>query len=90
MGSSHHEGDSLLAKELKAKLLDQFLERKHRDYPDGRLNDTDEGALAFAIAADPVSKVVRVDFGTSVKWFALNKADANRLAELITNAAQKI
>lgn len=92
MGASHHEGseESLLAKELKAKLLDQFLDRKHRDFPDGRLNDQDEGGLAFAVAADQTNRVVRVDFGTPVAWFALNKKDANRLAELLINAAQKI
>ena len=90
MSASHHEGDSLLAKELKAKLLDQILQKRVPDFPDGRLNNTDEGSLAFAVASDPVSRVVRVDFGTPVVWFALNKADAQRLSELMRNAADKL
>lgn len=58
-------------------------------FPWGKAYSDDEGELNVAIAADPAAGVVRLDFGTSVKWVSLPPASARELAAvLIAKAAE--
>lgn len=49
------------------------------DYPAGKLNEHDEGAIQIAVGMQK-GKVV-VDFGTPVKWIAMDPKMARQLAE---------
>jgi len=57
--------------------------RAKRYYSDGRINATDDGDLAFAVAADPAKNVVVIDFGKPVTWTALTPAQVNQLVSLL-------
>lgn len=57
-------------------------------FPRGKLNDDDEGALAFAIGVR--DKTVIIDFGKPVAWVGLDKASALRLADMIQRHAESI
>lgn len=44
------------------------------EFPQGKLNPTDEGELKMAISHD--EKLVRIDFGKPTAWFAMPKSQA--------------
>lgn len=50
-------------------------------YPQGKLNEDDEGELQFGIARDG-SKIV-FNFGKSVHWIAMDTALAKQIAALL-------
>jgi hypothetical protein len=60
--------------------------------PYGRLanNETDEGELQFALAADHANGIVRVEFGKAVQWLGLPVAQARALAAALTQAADDV
>jgi len=60
------------------------------DFPQGRLNEDDQGGLRMAIAADPRNGVVRVEFGKPVAWLGLDKNTALALAESIRQNAERL
>ena len=49
----------------------------------GKLDETDEGALNIALAADAANNLVRIDFGKQVAWLALSPPEALELANAI-------
>lgn len=56
-------------------------------YPQGVLDSEDEGQLQIAIAWDAYAGIVRLEFGTPVKWLGLPPTQARELGEsLIRNA----
>lgn len=55
------------------------------EFPEGKLNEDDEGALKLAISND--DNMVRIDFGTPTIWLALAPEDAKRLADVIVKHA---
>lgn len=60
-------------------------------YPHGRLNERDEGEIAFAIAADPERKKVLIDFGPKpVAFLGMTKAQAIELGQLLIRRAGEI
>lgn len=54
-----------------------------REYPKGKLNPDDEGALAFAIAVDENKKLMVINFNKPVTWMGLYLPDAKRFHEAI-------
>lgn len=86
MSASHHgqpERDPKENENIK-KFLDQMEKRlTAREYPQGRISAEDDGAVAFAIAADPAKKVIVIDFGKPVEWVGLSVDDANQLINLL-------
>jgi hypothetical protein len=52
-------------------------------YPEGALNETDEGELKLSIAADRESGKVIVNLGKPVAWFGLSPRQARELAEFL-------
>ena len=52
------------------------------DFPDGKLNPTDEGGLDIAISALP-NGTVRIDFGKKIAWFAMSREQAYQFAKMI-------
>lgn len=59
-----------------------------KDFPLGKLNETDEGGIQIAIGKE--SGNVRVDFGSPVAWFALPPDQALAFASAIVKHAWDI
>jgi hypothetical protein len=82
--------------ELDARKLTQFKPWNKRPvgatgtFPDGQLNDDDQGALQMAIGRDPADGLVHVDFGKPISWFALPPdAAINMARSLLRHAGAK-
>jgi len=58
------------------------------DHPDGKIQESDEGGLQFAVGATKTGDVF-LDFGIKVKWIALEPAEAIELAKVIAANAAK-
>jgi hypothetical protein len=58
------------------------------EYPDGKLNKDDEGAVAMAVSVD--SHRVRLEFPKPVKWIACTADEAAELAMTIMYHARKL
>ncbi len=57
-------------------------------YPEGKLNDTDEGEVRIAITQTHKGKVI-IDFGTPVRWIGFSKEQAIELANTILEKAKE-
>lgn len=56
-------------------------------FPQGKIDESDEGELRAAISTDTEKKLVRLDFGKRLSWLALPPDDARSLAcELMERA----
>ena len=68
--------------DMRAEVLQQLnVIGETGDYPNGKLDDTDEGALKLCVSNSP--HLVRIDFGKAVSWIALPKAHAQQLAIML-------
>lgn len=52
------------------------------EYPEGKLNADDEGAIQFAIG-HTADGLVRIDFGKPVSWLAMPAAQARAFGEVL-------
>jgi hypothetical protein len=59
-------------------------------YPDGKLDEHDEGELTIGLATDIEKGVIRIHFGKPVLWIALDPESAKGFAKVITEKAQEI
>lgn len=60
-------------------------------FPQGVLNDNDEGELTIGIALDPLDGLVHLDFGKPVAWTAFSPETAVQIARtLLKHAGAKI
>jgi hypothetical protein len=57
-------------------------------YPEGKLNEDDEGELTFGLARDPDTGYVHINFGTPVGWLVLPPDQAIVFAEAIIKKAR--
>lgn len=57
------------------------------EFPQGKLDDTDEGALKIGIAYDKLDGIVRVEFGKPIAWLGLPPPEAVGLARLLLRHA---
>ncbi len=91
MSVDHHGNrpDPKEAENMK-RLLDQLEGRAKRAYPNGRLNANDDGALAFAIAADKERGLVIIDFGKPTEWIGLAPNDVSVLVEKLVEKAREV
>ena len=69
---------------------DQLEGRAKRAYSEGRLKPSDDGDIAFAIAADREKGVVILDFGKQVSWLGMRPKDAVALAEKLIEKAREV
>lgn len=58
--------------------------------PLGADTRSDEGELKFALAADPQTQTIIINFGTPVQWFAMPRDDARKLATLILERLEEL
>lgn len=56
------------------------------EFPNGKLDATDEGALRMAVSQH--GNEVRIDFGSPVAWVAMSPQQAVHMAELIVKHAR--
>lgn len=58
------------------------------DYPDGKLNEDDEGGLNIGIATDINNKKIIIDFGTPTRRIGMDPKGAMQLAMLLVEHAR--
>lgn len=88
MSTSHHGNPE--EAENERRLLAQFLNRAQPNFPAGKMHQSDEGELAFAIAHDDRKGVVIIKFGKPVDWLGLRKQDAIQLSQLLLEHANQL
>ena len=57
------------------------------DFPQGQLNDHDQGGINIGVAYDKLDGIVRVEFGKPVAWLGLPPPEAIGLARLLLRHA---
>lgn len=58
-------------------------------FPQGKVQDSDEGELRMGVAYDKLNGIVRVEFGKPVAWLGLPPPEARQLAQLLLANAAK-
>lgn len=58
------------------------------NYPRGKLNDSDEGALMIAIKVQ--DKTLIIDFGKDISWLGMDKFQAIEFGKMIIEKANSI
>lgn len=87
----HHYSDPDLIPEAYRKELEQKLGLGATGrFPDGKLNEHDEGEIAFAVAADPIHKKILIDFGKPVAFLGMNPEQAIQLGQMLIDKAVEI
>lgn len=61
-----------------------------REYPRGKIEPGDEGALEVAIYADHANGVVVLDFPKPVHWFALEGDKVDQLIEVLKKRREEL
>ena len=61
---------------------------KTGDYPNGKLNDNDEGALILSLFIK--NGTIILDFGTKMSWLAVKKEDAYKLGNALIESAKEL
>lgn len=86
MATSHHGQDS----ETLKRFIAQVEGNAKRQYSEGRMSETDEGDLAFAVAADAEKGIVMLDFGKLVSWVGMGPEQAAQLGSLLIQKARQV
>ncbi len=89
---SHHgnnplDPNSKPPSELLEKMAKQFQRKLMGEYPDGRLNDDDSGAVSMAIASQ--GDKVLLQFPKPVAWVGLTGDQAMQLAQDLMKHARR-
>jgi hypothetical protein len=88
MSVSHHGEDE--ARKLMELFQAQQQGKAQREYPNGRLNADDDGALAMAIAADQATKTVVIKFAKPTDWIGLGAKECFALAQLLIQKGREV
>jgi hypothetical protein len=72
------------------RMLDEFLGNAKPRFPQGKISEDDEGELAFAVAVDPIRKVVMLRFSKPVDWLGMDKQSTLKLAVMLTEKANQL
>ena len=59
-------------------------------FPNGRLNNYDEGELAIAVTADQANGVIIIDFNKEIGWLGLKPEEAYSLSATLFQKAKEI
>lgn len=70
-----------------AKPMSEMMKRVFGEFPDGKLNQGDEGAVAMMVGSD-AGRVV-LQFPKPIAWIGLTPEEAIGLAELLVQRARK-
>lgn len=61
-----------------------------REYPRGKLHESDEGEIRFTIAADVAHKKVIINFARTVAWMDMEKEQAIAVGEALIAKAKEL
>jgi hypothetical protein len=87
--SHHSDGNGgYRAREMLGKLLQQEVAKTFGEFPNGRLNADDQGALPMMVGTE--GETVRVTFPKPVAWIAFTPEEAVGLANLLLRHARSI
>lgn len=93
MGGDHHgyEGNMDEKERERMKLfVDEFMGKAQARFPMGQLDDSDHGETAFAIAADPVNKLIRIQYTKPVTWIGMYADDVRKFITLLEQKLKEI
>ena len=62
----------------------QLTGKYDREYPAGRISGDDDGAIAMAIAVDPKTRTIIIQYAEPTKWVGLKLNDAEQLRHLLS------
>lgn len=60
------------------------------DYPNGKLNEQDEGGLNIQVGTDAGRRVVLMDFGVPTPWIGMTPKDAMKVADMLREQAGEL
>ena len=60
------------------------------NFPDGKLNENDQGELALSIGIDREKNVIIMNFGTQVAWIGIPKQQAIEMGEGMIKRANEL
>lgn len=60
------------------------------EFPEGKIREDDEGEIRLAIAADPGSGNVIIDFGTAVTWLGLPPTQAIQFGQSLIEKGRSL
>jgi hypothetical protein len=59
-------------------------------FPQGKVDEHDEGELSLALAADHQYGIVRVVFGKRIAWLGLPASEAREFAKMLIEKADEL
>lgn len=59
------------------------------EFPQGKIDETDEGELQIAICYDPHADIIRIDFGKPVSWLGLDVGTTEALLIALKDALSR-
>lgn len=87
---AHHSEEFPRGYELAKKLREAGAIGPTGDFPDGSIDETDEGEIQIAVAADEENKLVHLSFGTPVEWMSMKPQQAVEIAQALIKNARKV
>lgn len=92
---SHHHGGFPEENQFNHEELKSFFINKAEwpklgatgNFPNGKINDEDEGQIAIGIAHTEEGKII-MNFGKAVKWIGFTKEEAKVIAESLLKHAE--
>ncbi len=82
MATEHH--GSREQADLIKRFQDQQTQEYRRAFPNGRINENDDGELTYMIAADPKRQAVIIKFAHPTDWIGLDAESAEALRDKLT------
>lgn len=70
--------------------IDDFKLGPTGKYPQGKADESDDGEIRMALAADPGAGIVRIIFNTPTAWLGLPSLEARGLARLLIEKADEL
>lgn len=59
-------------------------------FPQGKLNEDDEGAIQIGIAFDPTKQIVMINFGTTCNLVRIAPRECNRICQRDSGKSEEI
>ena len=78
MSIEHHRPEDF---ENQNRFFDEIANIAKRKWPGGRISGDDDGVTAYAIAADPENRIVRIQFTKPMCWLGLDIKSARKLRD---------
>jgi hypothetical protein len=80
MSMSHHSPEEAANAQ---RFINEIMGQSKRRWPQGRISGDDDGESAYAIAADPQNRMVRIQFSKPMIWLGLSIKEAKHLRDML-------